>query len=213
MSNLKSLAAVAAPVVIALVAWGCDGRRDAVERTIGVPLAHFEQFECVPFKMTGGGRIDYPPGGPEKNPPASHQYETFGAHVIASGQVGPDGRCAAEKGSLEWVDHRPEWRINGRPLNIHSTSITYAQFATDTDCSDGAAQWGGTAVIKNTGEQVEFDVWDCDNGEPGAGHDGFGIRVYNATFEYEVLCTDPELPPAEPACTLTGGNRQFHPTH
>lgn len=210
MTNLRSLAALAAPVAIALVAWSCDTRPHAVAPTVDGPLAHFQQFECVPFKMTGGGRIDFPPGGPEKNPPASHEFQTFGAHVIASGQLGPDGRCAAEKGSLEWVDHR--MRINGRPLNIHSTEITYAQLATDTECSDGAGQWGGIARIKNTGELVEFDVWDCDNGEPGVGNDGFGIRVFNATFQYEVLCANPP-PPSEPTCTLTGGNRQFHPTH
>ena len=54
-------------------------------------------------------------------------------------------------------------------------------------------------------------MWDCDNGEPGAGHDGFAIRV--DAIGYEVMCPDPDLPPAEPTCTLTGGNRQFHPTH
>jgi hypothetical protein len=165
--------------------------------------------------MTGGGRIDFPPGSAEKNPPASHEFETFGAHVIASGEA-VAGTCGADKGSLEWVDHRPEFRVNGRPLNLHSLTITFAEayFSPDTDCSDGAAHWGGTLLVKNTGETADFEVFDCDNGEPGRGHDGFGIRAWPVNGQmYEVLCPDPSLPPAEPTCTLTGGNRQFHPTH
>src|SRR5881296_2444896 len=70
---------------------------------------------CPAAKMTGGGRIDAPFGGPDKNPPSSHLYETFGAHVISNG-LNPDNSCAV-KGSLEWVDHRPAFIINGRPLN------------------------------------------------------------------------------------------------
>jgi len=162
--------------------------------------------------MTGGGRIDYPPGTADKNPPASHIYETFGAHVIASGQTDANGTCLADKGALEWVDHRREMEINGHPLNLHATAVTFAERATDTDCSDGAAHWGGKLRVQNTGqEDLDFEVWDCDNGEPGAGHDGFAIRV--PAIGYEVMCPDPDLPPAEPTCTLTGGNRQFHPTH
>jgi len=214
MFNLRALAAPAATVAIVLVAWSCDTQRDALAPKVGLPQAHFTAPECVPFKMTGGGRIDYPPGTAEKNPPASHIYETFGAHVIASGRE-ENGVCVAEKGSLEWVDHRPEFRIGGRPLNLHSIDITFAEAfsAPETDCSDGGARWGGTLRVKNTGETADFEVFDCDNGEPGRS-DGFGIRAFPVNGElYEVLCPDPALPPAEPACTLTGGNRQFHPTH
>lgn len=211
MVRVRSLALLAAPIGVALVVWSCDPQRSAVAPTIGTPLAHFNVFECTPLKITGGGRIDYPPGTAEKNPPASHEYETFGAHVMSSGQMDANGTCLADQGSLEWVDHRDEWRINGSPLNLHSTAITFAEEATDTDCSDGAAHWGGTLRIQNTGEEAAFEVFDCDNGEPGVGHDGFAIRV--PAIGYEVMCPDPDLPPAEPACTLTGGNRQFHPTH
>lgn len=210
MINLKLLAALAAPAALALVAWSCD-RQPLDATAAGAPSFHFNQFECTPLKMTGGGRIDFPPGTGEKNPPASHEYETFGAHVIASGRVGPDGTCLADKGALEWVDHRNEWRINGRPLNLHALEITFAELATDTDCRDGAAHWGGVLVIRNTGEQSRFEVWDCDNGEPGAGDDGFAIRLLD--FPYEVMCPDESFPSAEPTCTLSGGNRQFHPTH
>jgi len=214
MTNLRSLAALTATVALVLLASSCDPRGDnAVAPTIGKPSYHFDILECRPFKMTGGGRIDYPPGTADKNPPASHEYETFGAHVISepNGQTDELGHCLGAKGSLEWVDHRPEWNINGRPLNLHSLEIRWADFATDTDCADGGARWGGILVIKNTGQQSQFEVFDCDNGEPGAGHDGFGIRLWD--FPYEVLCFDSSLPPAEPSCTLTGGNRQLHPTH
>src|SRR5207302_1839802 len=84
MSRLKALAGVTATAVIALVGWSCEANRTALAPPAGGPLFHFQQFECTPLKMTGGGRIDYPPGTRDKNPPASHEYETFGAHVIAS---------------------------------------------------------------------------------------------------------------------------------
>jgi hypothetical protein len=211
MSNLRSLAGLTATVAIALVAWSCETHRPALAPTVGGPLFHFNEFTCIPFKMTGGGRIDYPPGSAEKNPPASHQYQTFGAHVIASGQTNENGLCLADKGALEWIDH--SIKVNGHPLNLHATAITFAEVALDAfDCSDGAARWGGKLRVQNDGEQeYDFTVWDCDNAEPGAGHDGFAISV--PALGYEVMCWDAELPPSEPACTLTGGNRQFHPTH
>ncbi len=212
MSHAKVLAGLTAMVAVALTVWGCEANRQPLAPAVGKPLFHFNQFACSPLKITGGGRIDYPPGTADKNPPASHEYETFGAHVIASGQTDANGTCLADKGELEWVDHRPEMEINGHPLNLHATAITFAELATDTDCSDGAAHWGGRLRVQNTGqENLDFEVWDCDNGEPGVGHDGFAIRV--PALDYEVMCPDPALPPAEPACTLTGGNRQFHPTH
>jgi len=83
MSNLRSLAGPMAIVAIAVVAWSCETHRTALGPRTGGPLFHFTAFQCAPLKITGGGRIDYPPGGPDKNPPASHTYETFGAHVIA----------------------------------------------------------------------------------------------------------------------------------
>jgi len=218
MSKLRALAGVTATVAIALVGWSCEAHRTALAPSTGGPLFHFFVFQCSPLKMTGGGRIDYPPGTAEKNPPASHQYETFGAHVMASGQPDPSGTtCLADKGELEWIDHRPEMEINGHPLNLHATAVTFAELAVDTDCSDGAVHWGGTLRVQNTGqENLQFEVWDCDNGEPGNGHDGFAIRVIqpiDGLGDYAVMCPDPDLPPAEPSCTLTGGNRQFHPTH
>jgi hypothetical protein len=212
MSRLKALAGLTATALVALVGWSCETTRTALAPSTGEPRFHFLLFQCQPLKMTGGGRIDFPPGTADQNPPASHEYETFGAHVMASGQFDENGVCVADKGELEWVDHRPEMEINGHPLNLHATSVTFAELAVDTDCSDGAVHWGGKLRVQNTGqENLDFEVWDCDNGEPGNGHDGFAISV--PEIGYAVMCPDPNLPPAEPSCTLTGGNRQFHPTH
>ena len=220
MSNprlLAGLTATAVTAAIALIVGSCEPHRSAVAPTVGAPRFHFGAFVCTPFKMTGGGRIDFPPGTADKNPPASHIFETFGAHVIASGQTDATGTCLADKGALEWIDHRPGMELNGHPLNLHATSVTFAEHPTDTDCTDGAAHWGGKLRVQNTGqEDLDFEVFDCDNGEPGVGHDGFAIRVLepiDGLGDYEVTCPDPDLPPAEPSCTLTGGNRQFHPTH
>jgi hypothetical protein len=215
MFNLRSLAGAAATVAIVLVAWSCDTQREPLGPTIGPPSFHFQApLFCISFKMTGGGRIDYPPGTGEKNPPPSHDFQTFGAHVIASAKE-VNGECLLEvKGSLQWVDH--SIRINGRPLNLHSTEITFAETfdPEETACLDGSARWGGTLVVRNTGDEVPFTVFDCDNGEPGAGNDGFGIsttiRVNGVLVPYAVLC--PDEVSAGPTCTLTGGNRQFHPT-
>jgi len=110
MNTLRSLAALAAIPAVVLLASSCAQRDNAVAPNLGTPSFHFNVFTCTGFKMTGGGRIDFPPGTADKNPPASHEYETFGAHVIAepNGQTDELGHCEGAKGSLEWVDHRPE---------------------------------------------------------------------------------------------------------
>ncbi|PYO84144.1 MAG: hypothetical protein DMD68_07575, partial [Gemmatimonadetes bacterium] len=140
MFKLRTLAMLAAPIAVVLIASSCDRQPGAVAPGIGKPLAHFQpgNFVCVPVKITGGGRIDYPPEQAEKNPPASHEYETFGAHVMGSGQQDANGVCLADKGALEWVDHRPEMEVNGHPLNLHATEVTFAEVATDASCTDGA---------------------------------------------------------------------------
>jgi len=188
----------------ALLATACEHPDSLVDSHVPRPRYWFGQ-SCPTAKMTGGGRIDFPPGGPTKNPPASHEYETFGAHVISDG---PDasGICAV-KGQLEWVDHRDEMRVNGSPLNLHSENITFVEVLETNGCSDGALHWGGTLEEKNTGQTYNFEVFDCDNGEPGVGHDGFEINVPD--LGYSVMCED-RRDQSPPLCVLTGGNRQFH---
>ena len=62
MSPLRSLAGVTAIGAIALIAASCEANRQALAPTMGAPRFHFFEFQCQPLKMTGGGRIDYPPG-------------------------------------------------------------------------------------------------------------------------------------------------------
>ncbi len=211
MFKLRNLGMLFGAAAAAMLAWACERQESPV--SIGKPLFWFGE-QCPAAKMTGGGRIDAPFGGPDKNPPASHEYQTFGAHVISNG-FNNDGTCAV-KGSLEWVDHRDGMRINGRPLNLHSEEITFVEQLLADDCKDGALHWGGRLVEKNTGEEYDFEVFDCDNGEPGAKHDGFNI-VLSGPGEsqdgYTLECPEPPSIHAENICTLTGGNRQFHPTH
>src|SRR2546425_2276228 len=130
MSNPRLLAGLTATAAIALIVGSCEPQRSAVAPTIGAPRFHFGAFVCTPFKMTGGGRIDFPPGTADKNPPASHIFETFGAHVIASGQTDANGTCLADKGALEWIDHRPDMAGHGQPPKPQSASGTVPESAT-----------------------------------------------------------------------------------
>src|SRR2546425_1862823 len=126
-SFIVVLGLFAVAVVAALVAAACRDSTTPVAVSPNRPpfwqAACNASGECPPpcpsLKMTGGGRIDAPPGGPNKNPPSSHQFQTFGAHVIQG--LDQSGNCVI-KGSLEWVDH--SIRINGRPLNLHSIAIS-----------------------------------------------------------------------------------------
>ncbi len=211
MSKATHLAPALGLVAAAFIAVAC--REAATPVDIGQPSFGGKPPPqvCPAVKMTGGGRIDYPPGGPDKNDPASHEYETFGAHVIQGKDQG--GNCAI-KGSLEWVDHRLSQRPDGHPLNLHSETITFAEDISGEDpwtrCDDGAVRWGGTLEVKNTGLVYDFFVEDCDNGEPGAKHDAFEINV--PELGYFVRCDDRRDFGDPPGCVLTGGNRQFHKT-
>jgi len=214
MTKLRNLTCLSALGAAALVASSCDRPATPVSPQANRPLFHEGAVPCPAAKMTGGGRIDYPPGEATKNPPASHLYETFGAHVFSEGGMDQNGNCIGLKGSLEWVDHRDEWRkYDGRPLNLHSIEIGFVERIFPGDCKDGALRWGGTLLVKNTGEVFPFTVLDCDGGEPGVGHDGFELFIPNeAAPSYAVTCPN-RRSSSPPFCVLTGGNRQFHPTH
>ena len=213
MRKLRDITLLSALGAVALVALSCDRPATPVSPKASGPLFHAGGVPCPVAKMTGGGRIDFPPGEPTKNAPASHDYQTFGAHVISDG-FDASGNCIV-KGSLEWVDHRDGARINGRPLNLHSVRITFVEQFFPNDCKDGALRWGGDLVVKNTGQQFPFSVLDCDGGEPGVGHDGFEIFIPDELTTppgYAVTCPQ-RRGESPPFCVLTGGNRQFHPTH
>jgi len=213
MFKQRNLRLLFAAVAGTMLVWACDRAASPVSQAKR-PLFWFGE-QCPAAKMTGGGRIDAPPGGPDKNPPASHQFQTFGAHVISNG-FAPDGSCSV-KGQLEWVDHRePDFRINGRPLNLHSEQIAFVEVLIEDTCRDGALHWGGRLVEKNTGEEYDFEVFDCDDGEPGRQVDGFNIVLHGpgeSQDGYTLDCPSPPSVHPDNICTLTGGNRQFHPTH
>src|SRR5947209_10484128 len=104
MRKLRDITLLSALGAVALVALSCDRPATPVSPKASGPLFHAGGVPCPVAKMTGGGRIDFPPGEPTKNAPASHDYQTFGAHVISDG-FDASGNCIV-KGSLEWVDHR-----------------------------------------------------------------------------------------------------------
>jgi|SRR5713101_5289207 len=212
LHNHKRWGVVPGLLVVVFLA-ACNQERLGLDRSkLGTPSKKVVGSGCIPGKMTGGGRIDAPPGGPDKNPPASHQFQTFGAHVISEG-LAADGQTCVVKGSLEWVDH--SLRVGGRPLNLHSEAITFVNELPEGDCKDGSLTWGGRLVEKNTGEEYDFQVFDCDNGEPGAKHDGFNILLSGpgkSQDGYTLFCPG-SIHLDRTLCTLTGGNRQFHPTH
>lgn len=188
--------------LFALVAVSCG--EEPVGISGGNELGARPQFHENPEPLifiTGGGRFDYPPGEPggpkNKNTPESRDFETFGFRL---GDRHDDGEI---KGQVQYVDHREEQRINGRPLNIHSVSFRFFEARAEGACTEGGATAIGIFEIKNTGERLEGQVRVCDNGEPGnrrAGNasdppDHFFISLVNG---YEAQGY------------LTGGNIQAH---
>lgn len=108
-------------------------------------------------RMTGGGRVDYPPGSAQKNQGPEKRYQTWGL------TLNPDGTS-----QLQFVDHREGNRpqCGGRPCNFHS--VTFESFtATDNSCVEGGLQARGTLREKNTDTPWQFRLDVCDNGEPG----------------------------------------------
>src|SRR5687768_6429731 len=64
------------------------------------------------IRATSGGRVDFPFGTGQKNP--GQMYQTWGAHIADGNADGiPDGNS-----QLEFTDHRPEARMNGKPLTL-----------------------------------------------------------------------------------------------
>src|SRR2546430_5858199 len=118
MSNprlLAGLTATAVTAAIALVVGSCEANHTALAPKVGGPRFHFGAFECIPFKMTGGGRIDYPDRTAAKNPPAGHTHEAFRPHVITSRPTEANCTDLADKGAVDGIDHRPRLELHGPP--------------------------------------------------------------------------------------------------
>lgn len=155
-------------ILAAAAAWACSdepvgvGTRDG--SSIG-PAFHVQPSPVI--RVTGGGRFDFPPGTPggpqEKNTPESRDFQTFGFNIFNEDKNG-DGCLDAQ---IQYVDHRPSQRIDGRPLNIHSVCIRTFIAPADSECDEGKVTAIGTFEIRNTGRVLEGQVRVCDDGEPG----------------------------------------------
>jgi hypothetical protein len=112
-----------------------------------------------PPRITGGGRVDFPPGGPSKN--TRPFYQEFAFHFRIKQDNSVDGR-------IEFVDHRDGMQIDGKPFRVESTTITsFTPTAADVDCAQGGGVVTGTVRTKNDGSMHTFQLKVCDNGEPG----------------------------------------------
>lgn len=145
------------------------------------------------LRLTGGGRIDAPPGTSSKNTSDSRVFQTFGV------TVGDEDGDGVPSGQLNFTDHTPERRINGNPLKLKA--VSWSSFHQTADgCSDAGFVATGTVEVRNSGERLEFRLEGCDNGEPGAEADSFSVTVFHSDgtvrWEWSGL--------------HTGGNGQAH---
>src|SRR2546425_11792353 len=109
LHNHRCWGVVPGLLVVALLA-ACNQERLSPDRSgLGRPSKKIIGGFCPAAKMTGGGRIDAPPGGPPKNPPDSHLDGTFGAPANTNA-LNPDMTCAP-KGPPEWMQTRPSLAI------------------------------------------------------------------------------------------------------
>lgn len=188
-SSLRAIVALGA--LSGLSAAACGDGVGPEELTPPEPSFHIGDEQ--PIRMTGGGRIDSPDGDAEKNTPESRVFQTFGFNV---GDRDGDG---APEGNFQFVDHTPENRVKGRPVNLHS--VEWHTFVRTVDgCEDAGIEATGIIELRNTGERHEFRLYACDNGEPGVGNDILQLTVFyspdNIRYRWGGL--------------LTGGNLQAH---
>lgn len=187
----RCLLTVAAATVVAGI--GCREDSTSPPRDPGQPSFHLGDEK--PIRVTGTGRIDYPPGSAQKNPSSSKLYQEFGLTV---GDKNLDG---VPDGKLVFVDYTPAHRINGAPLTLES--VSWSTYGRTTDgCLDAGIDATGTLKVKNNGLQYRFHLYACDNGEPGTAlpRDIFYLDVYNADGSLRWIWR----------AVLTGGNLQAH---
>lgn len=162
--RLSLTAAVLATVAIAAA---CE---DGDITGVLTPEDGFLQSMDGSVRATGGGRVDFPTGGPNKNK-GTTQYQTWGFNIHDSDGTGPDG----PKGRLQVVDHRENMRghCGGNPCEFHSIEITTLGEATQCIDGGGAPIDGGVRIEgeveeRNTNARYLFELVVCDNGEPGS---------------------------------------------
>jgi len=112
-----------------------------------------------PPLITGGGRVDFPFGGPDKNQRPDYQEFTFHFRKKQDGTV---------QGKLDFIDHRDAMRIAGKPFRAEEvSSMSFTPTAPDADCAQGGGVVSGTLKVKNDNSTHTFNLKVCDNGEPG----------------------------------------------
>lgn len=199
-SILRPASLVGFCLVVGLLFWACQDTAtspvtpdEGTQPAFGVGEHDGNGHKKPVLRMTGGGRIDYPPGGPEKNTPENQDFQTFGFNV---GDKDGDGN---PEGEWQHVDHRRDMRRDGSPLNLHS--VSWDSFRTiESECEggggDGSAEATGTLVVKNDGERYPFRLELHDCGEPGT-------KAPRDIYEVEA-------PGYFVRGVLTGGNIQAH---
>jgi hypothetical protein len=182
--------------------------------------------ESWPPVATGSGRIDFPPGGPERNrKPTRDKYQTFSFHIRDRNNNNvPDNNSF-----LKFTDHRNPGpgpcQSNGkRDCTLIATQFeSFTPIPPNAECPDGSALITGFVDVKNTrnvNENFLFSLKVCDKEDPGN-------RVPNDTYDFSVpeMGNDPDTDESyrmhfhdafvaqeREGAYLTGGNVQVRTT-
>lgn len=156
-------------------------------------------------RITGSGRVDFPPGGPTKNEKPFYQEFSFHFRITNHNHA---------KGKFEFVDHRTGMRINGKPFRVKLYILTdFTPTAATSECVQGGGIVTGKVKTVNDGSIHNFTLKVCDNGEPGrnAPWDRFDLRIPDYTdpdlgLPYRMWHFPADDPPT--GAYLTGGNIQ-----
>jgi hypothetical protein len=188
--------------------WGCTENSPMAPSRTGVHLqADNSQDDSDPNKpplINGGGRVDFPPGGPTKND--KPYYQEFAFHFRIKKDNSVDGQ-------LNFTDHRTEMQIGGKPFRVDLVAATsFTPTDPDSQCAQGGGVVAGTVVTRNDGSQHSFQLKVCDNGEPGknAPWDRFYLSINGYTDPNTGEPYNMHHHPTEEGsgAYLTGGNLQ-----
>lgn len=149
-------------LLTALGVWACDSH----VTTPAPEQPRLTETASTALYATGGGRVDYPPGGFNKQSKQKH-YQTWGfTFKDQDGVPGPD-----EGSRISLIDHRRELRTvcGGNPCHFRSIAISSIE-PENAKCETPGkgVRVKGTVEETNTPEKTfPFEAEICDNGEPG----------------------------------------------
>lgn len=151
--------ALPAGLLAALGVWACSDSGSVATAPEGdAPL-----FAAMNpgLKGNGGGRVDYPPGGPDKNTPQARFFQTWGINFMDG-----DADGMPDNGNVTVVDHRPQ--CGREPCRFKSVELTSIERA-DEECEAGGRglRVQGQVRINDGPATSPFEVEVCDEGEPG----------------------------------------------